>query len=99
MTDTLDLLTKLTRLCKASVNISVNEHRDYYMSVTEHLKDLGPEPIEVEPDILQKMIETDTVVELHFYPITPVSFYLTFHYDIRLALEEALAELEKDGII
>lgn len=36
------------------------------------------------------MIETNTIVEIQWYPDTPVGFYSLFHYDFNLAVEEAL---------
>ena len=49
----------------------------------------------IEADVLQKMIETDTIVRLQFYPLTPIGFYVIFHYDVERAIEQALAILNK----
>lgn len=78
--------------CKCGVFVSINEHRDYYESVTDWLNRHTDEEdrADIAPDVLAKMIETDTVVYLHFYPSTPIGFYVVFHYDWDKALDEAL---------
>ena len=44
----------------------------------------------------QKMIETDTIVNIQFYPKTPVGSYSVYHYDLDMALDLAL-ECLKEG--
>ena len=93
-------LQELISRCKCSVTVSVNDHRDYYRSVSEALieLDICMQGIEINEDVRAKMIELDTIIEVRFYPDTPISFYLVYHFDLELALDEALACLgEKDG--
>lgn len=85
----MDKLIKLVSLCKASVSVTVNDHKDYYMSVEDYLKDRA-ESNEVERSIIQKMIELDTVVCIQFYPRTPIGFHIIWHYDIDMAMDIAL---------
>lgn len=80
-----DLLSK----CKACVSITVNQHRNYHESASAYLKDMDDAQV-IEPEILQEMIKRNTVVELHFYPNNPVGSYMIYHYDLGLAVEEAL---------
>jgi len=89
----MDKLKELLSRCKAAVSITVNDHRNVYESVETYLHDReGWEcPPEIEPDVRAKMIETDTVIEVQFYPDTPVGFYSVYHYDLDAALDEALA--------
>ena len=65
----------------------MNEHRGIYVTPEEFLEDREET---VEPEVLKKMIETDTVVNIHFYPDTPIGFYDIYHYDLEKALDEAL---------
>jgi hypothetical protein len=93
----MDRLKQLVSLCKCSVSITVNDHRDMYQSVTKALEDqddldnFNPADLDVEDArIRARMIETDTMVRLQFYPDTPIGFYTIWHYDIDGALDQAL---------
>ena len=44
----------------------------------------------------QKMVETDTVIEIAAYADTPVGFFSVYHYDLEMALDEILKEIEDD---
>lgn len=86
MTDKLQLLMSI---CKCSVTVSINRHRDFYESVELYLSER--DNIEDIPrEVFEKMISLNTVIEIHFYPDTPVGFYEVFHYDLDKALDEAL---------
>lgn len=98
-------LAELVRRCKASVTVTVNDHRDYYQTVEDWLKERidreladGDEitPEEITPEKKAKMIETDTIVCVHFYPNTPVGFNLVYHYDVDMAITEALESLGEE---
>jgi len=43
----------------------------------------------VSEEIRAKMIETDRILELHFYPNTPISFYNILHYDYDELIKQA----------
>lgn len=85
-------LKEIAALCQGGVFVTVNEHRNYYHSVAQHLADRGDTP-DISSEVQAKMIELDTLVELQFYPRTPVGFYRIWHYDLDAALDEALALL------
>ena len=89
----MDKLKTLLNRCKCGVFVTVNQHRDYYQSVDQALDDLAgmESPPEIPADIRAEMVRKDTIVEVQFYPDTPIGFYLIYHYDIDLALDEALA--------
>ena len=86
-------LKELLARCKCGVFLTVNEHRDYYNTAAEALDEAkGREcPPEIEPSVEARMIETNTIVCLQFYPDTPIGSYQIWHYDIDAALDEALA--------
>jgi hypothetical protein len=85
-------IQELISRCKASVTLTVNAHRDVYETVSEHLHNLKTFRScwdDIEPKTLAKMIETDTIIELQFYPHTPIGSFSIFHYDLQAALDEA----------
>lgn len=91
----MEKLIELITKCKASVTITVNDHRNYYETVKEKFNeepDAGFRD-EIDDDVFNKMVETDTVIEIQLYPDTPVGFYRVYHYDIEKAIDLALSVL------
>jgi hypothetical protein len=88
-------INELISRCKASVSITANNHRDYYQSVEDYIKEIEAmqNDLNIPADVLRRMIETNTVIELQFYPNTPVSFYIIYHYSLDIAIDEALNSL------
>lgn len=88
-----DKLKQLIARCKCGVFVSINEHRDYYKSAADTLEDAkGYEcPPEIEADVRAKMIETDTIIRVQFYPDTPIGSYEIWHHDLDDALDQALS--------
>ena len=96
----MDKLKELLSLCKNSVTVSVNQHRDYYESVEDHLKNLyslGNEDYkeEIDEDVLNEMIRTNTIVSVQAYPRTAIGFYRVHHYDLQTAIELVLKEVKE----
>jgi len=86
-----DKLKQLISHCKCGVYITVNEHKDAYDSVEKWLFDNSARFDDgLDPVVLEAMIDLDRVVEIQFYPDTPVGFYIIPHHDIDEALNEAL---------
>lgn len=92
-------LKLLQSLCKASIIININDHRSCYLSVKDHLEECDQEDMNelIEAGILSKMIELDSVIEIQFYPLTPIGFYKIYHYDIEMAIDEALRIISKEN--
>jgi hypothetical protein len=85
-------LNKLIQKCKCGVHLSVNKHRDYHETVEQYfIKNKYLE--DVDKDVFEKMKELNTIIELHYYPDTPIGFYNIFHYDLQMAIDEALHSL------
>lgn len=86
-------MEELIKKCKCGVFLTVNEHRDYYMTAAKWLKELrgrGHPGIEdVSAELEETMSKTDTVYELHFYPETPISFYNVFGTSLAEVLNKA----------
>jgi hypothetical protein len=87
----LDKLKRLLARCKAGVTLEVNDHRSVYESAEETLDTFADLGFKVDEGIRRKIIETDTLIDLHFYPDTPVGFHKIIHYDLDAALDMALA--------
>ncbi len=92
-------LQELIDLCKCSVCVTINQHRDYHQSAEAYLKErfdmqteAKPLPL-AEPEVLRRMVELDTIIEIQFYPETPVGFYRVFHHDLDMAIDECLATI------
>ena len=90
-----DKLTKLLSRCKCGVYLEVNTHRDVYKTATEALEELEEMGYAVEPEVRAKIIETDTLIDLHFYPETPIGFFKVLHHDLGAILDEAMEILEE----
>ena len=90
----MDKLQQLIALCKCGVHISINEHRNYYETVKQYVLDDQKE--DVDPDIWDKMVETNTVVNIQAYPNTPVGFFSVLHYDLGQALSLMIRSIEGD---
>ena len=91
-------LQELVNKCKGSVSLEANAHRDCYETIEQYING-NPfnEDIwnETEPDVKQKIIETNTLIEIQFYPLTPIGFYRVYHYDVNEAINEALKILSE----
>ncbi len=93
-------LNDLICRCKCGVSLTVNKHRNYYekaahyLSVCHETEEDGEGIYGCDPDTLATMIEMDTIVELQFYPETSISFYQIAHYDVEMAIDEALEVMD-----
>ena len=86
---------ELISLCKCSVSIHVNDHKDaYYESVKDYISDEDAE--DIEPEVYAKMVELNTCVEIYAYPTTPIGSYKIYHYDVDLAVEKMLEIIKKE---
>jgi len=81
-------LEELKTKCKCGVSVEINQHKNYYEKVEDNIFDDDKE--DIPNDVLNKMIELDTIVRVQFYPNTPVGCYVIYHYDLEEALDEAL---------
>ncbi len=80
-------LYELIKLCKGSVSLNINPHRDIYQSIETYLSD---DRDKISDNTYNNIIKNDTLVELVFYPDTPVSNYTVYHYDIDTAIKTAI---------
>jgi hypothetical protein len=93
----MDIFLLLINRCKCGVYLNVNEHRNIHQSASDRLtelRDIEPDgELELEKKIEDKIIELNTIVDLQFYPDTPIGFYHIYHYDVTLAICQALEVL------
>ena len=80
-------LNELKQRCKGGVSIFFDDHKVNYMSISDHCED---DRLDINNDVLNKMIELDSIISIHFYPDTPIGSYSVHHYDIELAVDECL---------
>lgn len=89
----MDKLKQLLDRCECGVYLNVNTHRDVYETAEQKIAQaMSMEcPPEIAPEVRAEMERTNTVIELQFYPDTPIGFYTVWHHDLDAALDEALA--------
>lgn len=88
----MEKLKQLIAKCKASVTVSVNPHKDVHESVAQYIGQCisDEDKEDIPADVFAEMIKQDTIVNVHFYPNTPVGFYSIYHFDVEKALDLAL---------
>lgn len=88
-------LQELIKLCECSVSVEVNAHRDVYMTAYKYLVEANLEG--EDRDIVDEMVLRDFIIEIQFYPNTPVGFYKVWHYDLDMALDECLEIIKENN--
>ena len=87
----IDKLKLLISKCKGGVVIYINNHKNNYEDVAHHLRYIiETYNTEIPHSDFDKMVETDTVVDVTFYPDTPIGSYQILSHDIDIALDRAL---------
>lgn len=82
---------QLLARCKCGVHLKVNQHRDYYQTVAQYLAErLENSWAECIPDRADEC-DGETLVELRFYPDTPIGSY----HIIGSTIESVMAVVEK----
>lgn len=95
-----DKFKKILERCKCGVYLTINEHRDYYETAQKNLDlqiELNEDFIEdVGKEVINKMVELDTIINLQIYPDTPIGFYSIYHYNLDHVIDTAYNILFKD---
>jgi hypothetical protein len=94
-------LKLLLSKCKCGGCLQFNSHRDYYQTAEDWILEKEShedDSFEVTQEVRSKMIETDTIVSICFSPHTPVGSYSVHHYDLGLAIDEALSCLTPESM-
>ena len=96
----MDALKTLLARCKCGVFLTVNEHRDYYETPAQRLERYaGFEcPPNISDEVRAGILSSGTIVELNFYPDTPIGSYHIVHHDLDEALRLALGCLDAERL-
>lgn len=90
----IEKLNKLVSKCKGSVTITYNDHTTNYQTIKQHIEeDFCNNYEDLDPSIKDEIIRRNQIVEIQFYPDTPIGSYFIAHYDLEMALNEALSIL------
>jgi hypothetical protein len=95
----IDKLKTLLAKCKCGVHLTVNEHRNYYESAEDRLEWYSclESPPDIPEDVRAEILKSGNIIDLHFYPDTPVGSYHIIHHDIDQALEIAFECLRSEA--
>ena len=96
----MDNLKALIARCKGGVYIEINPHHASYHDARYHLdhyyRDMECPP-EISDEVRAGILANDSIIDLDFYPDTPVGSYQVVHYDLDAAICEALRILGMDS--
>lgn len=94
-----DKLQQLIEKTKCIITLEINLHKHNYETVIDYLSNFPHSNYaeDITKEIYDKMVETDTIIELYVYPDNPISFYKIYGYDLDMVLDEALAEINKNS--
>ncbi len=70
-----------------SLHITHNQHKDYYEPIDRYLADRHIKPGYVLPEDVEEIIKQDSIWEVQWYPITPISFYYVAAATLERCLE------------
>jgi len=102
----MDKLLRLQSLCKASIAVNINDHLVFYQSAEDFLNEevdafhLGErmishekvlEELDVCSDTFKRMVDSNTVIHVQFFPHTPIGSYSIYDSDLDKALDRCLA--------
>lgn len=92
----MDKLKQLMNRCEYGVHLTINGHRDRNETAEQWIAQQkeAPASLYISNDAQAAILASNTIVDLQFYPYTPVCFYRIVHHDLDKALDEALANLE-----
>lgn len=96
-------LNKIIERCKCGVYLNINTHKDVYQTTEEAIEEIqyrmvdsGCDPL--DDYLVNRMIHHDIIINLQFYPNTPISSYGLYHYDLDEILDIAVDIIEQmDG--
>ena len=96
----MEKLKEVIARTKAGISIEINQHKQNYQSVEQYITERlswNNETVEEEIGIAvyDKMVETNTIIELQVYPDTPIGFYRIWHYDVEIAIERYLKAINE----
>ncbi len=89
------LINELIELCPGRFHLTINQHKVYDETAEDLLLREDRQFSDTPEKIKQLMASTDTIIQVDAAPTTkPMPPVLVFHYDIELALKEALKQIK-----
>ena len=89
--ESVEMFNEILRMTKCSFSLSINEHKNDYSTVEKYIETSkvydGPLSRDITEEKLLKMIEKDTIIEIHCYPNTPIGFFYVCGYDLDMCIE------------
>lgn len=73
------------------LHLTHNQHKDYYETVEKYFESPWMEDRDVSVEEKQRMIDTNEIWELQWYPDTPVGFYKVIGATLEEVLKKAKA--------
>jgi hypothetical protein len=95
----MDKLKALLARCKCGVILTVNDYRNSYETPEEAIEfydGLACAP-DINDYVMTGILSTGNIIDLIFYPNTPISSYHIVHYDLDAALDKALECLDQQS--
>ena len=93
----MNTLEDVVKHCRAAVHLTINDHTTGYQSVADYVIEISGRDndyfSDVSPEEKQEMIAANTVVELQFYPRTPIGFYRIYGSTIQSVVDKAMSIL------
>lgn len=83
-------LNTLTKLCNGPVQIAINSWKDHFADIEHFLLDAMIQKVDIDPNKERMMVHHNTVVEVYFKLHTNGNLVGVLHYDVDLAIEQAL---------
>jgi hypothetical protein len=76
-----------------SLHITHNQHKDYYERIEDYVTSRHIQPGDILSEDLEKILLQDSIWEVQWYPITPISF----HWVAAATLERCLEIINSPG--
>jgi len=86
----MEKLKKLVEACKFGLDICAKNHNPLFMNMWDYLYKYSNEPNEIS----DKIGNNENLIEITCYPDSAVGYFTVYHYDIELAIDEALTIIE-----
>jgi hypothetical protein len=86
----MERMKELQAFCRAGIYLSINEHKDYYETIEDHFNNNPFIKDDLTQEELDRIVKADCLVELQFYPSTPITFYRVYGTSIDEVLDKAI---------
>jgi len=97
MPDIIDItLKELMSKAKCSISLTINRYKDYYDTIETGIKDIKEDEGDIPDDIVEGMMRTGNIIEIRYYPRTPIGFVNIIHYDIDEAFKGLHESIDKE---